>query len=156
MNQVRDYPRILIVDDNPEISELITEIAEELGICADFVSDYQSFKRKYEENVYTALVLDIIMPDKDGIEYLKSLAERECTAPVGMMSGYDAGILQTARRYGEGHGLAMGDVLRKPFDNSELRFFLASLVGVGSRKPAAPNSDDDEESDLTGKHEARS
>lgn len=133
MELTSTMPEILVVDDDRRICELIADVAEELGLRASFVSDFTMFESKFQDGVYAAILLDLIMPDKDGIEYLRLLAERNCTARVVMMSGYDRRVLQTARRYGESQKLNMGGVLEKPFDGDSLADFLRSVCEATPR-----------------------
>ncbi|MEQ9329491.1 MAG: EAL domain-containing response regulator, partial [Rhodospirillales bacterium] len=69
----------------------------------------------------TAIMLDLQMPDLDGVEYLRILGERGCTANVIVMSGFDARILKTAVRLGEERGLRMSGGMQKPLSMETLK-----------------------------------
>ncbi|MEQ9329493.1 MAG: response regulator [Rhodospirillales bacterium] len=116
------------MDDDLQLSQLIADVGDEIGIEVQVASERKSFEKAFADGDFGTILLDLIMPDMDGIEYLRLLAERRCTARIGMISGYDKGVLMTARRYGQSQGLAMGDVLEKPFTNDQLKSFLSSLT----------------------------
>lgn len=127
MTEIFNGTQILVVDDDPSICELIADVADELGIGVSSASNFEDFESTFKNSKFTAIVLDLIMPDKDGIEYLRLLSERHCRSKVALMSGYDKRVLQTARRFGESQDLYMDCVLEKPFDEGKLKSFLESL-----------------------------
>ncbi|MDW3206485.1 MAG: EAL domain-containing response regulator [Alphaproteobacteria bacterium] len=129
MTDAMTETQILVVDDDPKICDLISDIADEFGIGVETASNFEAFENTFTGDRFKAIVLDLIMPDKDGIEYLRLLSERQCRSRVALMSGYDKRVLQTARRFGESQDLFMDCVFEKPFDETVLKAFLESLGG---------------------------
>jgi FixJ family two-component response regulator len=61
-----------------------------------------------------ALALDLGMPQVDGVELLRFLAEEACKAPVIIISGFDRRVLESSMRLGRALGLNMVGPLEKP------------------------------------------
>ena len=82
-------PRILVVDDEPDIRRLVCEILEDEGYqiaMAENASAARELKKSQQPNL---ILLDIWMPDTDGITLLKEwVAEDIMLCPVVMMSGH--------------------------------------------------------------------
>jgi FixJ family two-component response regulator len=60
------------------------------------------------------------MPQVDGVELLRFLAEEKCTAPVIIISGFDRRVLESSMRLGQALGLNMVGPLEKPVRLQEL------------------------------------
>jgi sensor c-di-GMP phosphodiesterase-like protein len=73
------------------------------------------------------VVVDLQMPSMDGIELLRVMAEKRCTAKIIVCSGIDTRTLETARRLGTELGLPMAGVLAKPVRLSEFNDVLNGL-----------------------------
>lgn len=109
-------PRILVVDDEPEIRRLVGEILEDEGYQID-MAENASFARDLKKSKNPSLILlDIWMPDTDGITLLKEwVAEEGALCPVIMMSGH--GSVEAAV---EATRLGAYDFLEKPLSMAKL------------------------------------
>jgi DNA-binding NtrC family response regulator len=109
-------PRILVVDDEPDIRRLVSEILEDEGYqvaMAENASDARVLKKSIDPNL---ILLDIWMPDTDGITLLKEwVAENLRLCPVIMMSGH--GSVEAAV---EATRLGAYDFLEKPLSLAKL------------------------------------
>ncbi|MGR9086169.1 MAG: sigma-54-dependent transcriptional regulator [Gammaproteobacteria bacterium] len=109
-------PRILVVDDEPEIRRLVGEILEDEGYqvsMAENASTARDLKKNKNPNL---ILLDIWMPDADGITLLKEwVAEDSALCPVVMMSGH--GSVEAAV---EATRLGAYDFLEKPLSLAKL------------------------------------
>lgn len=116
--------RILIVDDDKKLCSLITDYLEPLGYFCHSVLDGMSALQVLKEETFHAILLDIMMPNIDGLEVLRRLREFSDT-PVLMLTALDE---ETDRIV----GLEMGadDYLSKSFSSREL---LARLRAVTRR-----------------------
>ena len=121
-------PRILVVDDEPEIRRLVCEILEDEGYqvaMAENASVARELKKSHEPNL---ILLDIWMPDMDGITLLKEwVAEDLLLCPVVMMSGH--GSVEAAV---EATRLGAYDFLEKPLSLAKLLLIVERALEAGS------------------------
>jgi two-component system, NtrC family, nitrogen regulation response regulator NtrX len=108
---------VLVVDDEPDIRDLVKDILEDEGYQVDIAENGEVAKEKLRQRRPDVLLLDIWMPDIDGITILKQLTENEETLsfPVIMMSGH--GTIETAV---ESTRLGAYDFLEKPLSLAKL------------------------------------
>ncbi|MEO9958736.1 MAG: EAL domain-containing response regulator [Alphaproteobacteria bacterium] len=110
----------MIIDDDEDVAAFIADVADDLGFHAKVVTSFNSFTKHYAPSAFAGILLDLQMPDKDGLEYLRLLSETGCRADIVVMSGYDARVLGTAKRFGETEGLNMVGVIQKPVQVDDL------------------------------------
>ena len=120
-------PRLLIVDDEPDVCDLLRNVALEAGY--DVVATYRAeeFKVAFAGGDADVIVLDLTLPGTDGIELLNYLAEMGTRARILIVSGYDEGIRRMAFAIGAARGLDMVGVLPKPVRIAELRGLLVQF-----------------------------
>ncbi len=106
--------RLLVIDDEPGIGEFIKDVAEGVGFEARITTSADEFRRAYRSFSPTAIILDLVMPEADGVELLRYLAEDRCQAQIMVASGVDPRVLATAKRIGDAYGLQMSGILEKP------------------------------------------
>lgn len=120
---------ILIVDDDPQVCALVVSVAEANGIGAVAAQNRGQFLARYLERRPAAIFLDLIMPETDGIELLRYLAEDRCQATIVLISGAGPRVLATAQRLGTTLGLKVSGTLTKPFGVAELEAILGKIGG---------------------------
>ena len=125
----RRSPTLIVVDDDPGICDLIQTVAEGVGFVVSPVNSHDAFKRIFTQVKPDLLVVDLAMPDGDGIELLRYLGQNECTCPVAVISGFDAKVVNAAVRLGKTLGLRMVASLTKPFDLAHLTQLLQAAAG---------------------------
>ena len=109
-------PRILVVDDEPDIRHLVSEILEDEGYQVSRAENATEAKLLKNSTQPHLILLDIWMPDTDGITLLKEwLAEDKMLCPVIMMSGH--GSVEAAV---EATRLGAYDFLEKPLSLAKL------------------------------------
>ncbi|EGV50735.1 sigma-54-dependent transcriptional regulator [Candidatus Endoriftia persephone] len=109
-------PHILVVDDEPDIRNLVREILEDEEYQVAVAEDGASARQALRERRPDLVLLDIWMPDIDGISLLKEWAEDDgLVCPVIMMSGH--GTVETAV---EATRLGAYDFLEKPLSLAKL------------------------------------
>src|SRR4029078_3904313 len=86
--------RILVVDDEANIRALIDEILSEEGYDVTTAADARHARAARKDNEFDLILLDIWMPDTDGISLLKEWNESGAAGTVVMMSGH--GTVDTA------------------------------------------------------------
>jgi two-component system, NtrC family, nitrogen regulation response regulator NtrX len=107
---------ILVVDDEPDIRRLVKEILEDEGYAVASAENGEGARRALRDRRPDLILLDIWMPDLDGISLLKEWAEDEgLPCPVVMMSGH--GTVETAV---EATRLGAYDFLEKPLSMAKL------------------------------------
>ena len=81
--------KILVVDDEPDICTLVSEILSDEGYKVAVAKNAKSACEKVENTEYDLVLLDIWMPDQDGITLLKEWKENhKVDCPIIMMSGH--------------------------------------------------------------------
>ncbi|MEM0101224.1 MAG: response regulator [Candidatus Methanomethyliaceae archaeon] len=80
--------RILVIDDDPDIREGISEILRNSGYEVDAVETATEAIKKSEEKVYHIAFIDIVLPDMNGIEVLKKLKDRIPKTRKVIITGY--------------------------------------------------------------------
>jgi DNA-binding NtrC family response regulator len=109
-------PYILVVDDEPDIRTLVKEILEDEGYQVSVAENGVLARQSLRERRPDLVLLDIWMPDLDGISLLKEWAEEgDLPCPVVMMSGH--GTVETAV---EATRLGAYDFLEKPLSLAKL------------------------------------
>lgn len=113
--------RILVVEDDSEMLRSISSILEAEGYRVDGALDAHQAIGHYRRHRYDLLLLDLILPEKDGLELLKDIGESDVAAvpPVIALSGGSADL---PGQYALSGALSYGalDVLHKPFSRNEL------------------------------------
>ena len=118
--------RLLVVDDEPEFGEFVRKVAAGSGFEVEVTSNAAAFKKVYDAFDPTVIVLDVVMPEVDGMELVQWLAKRKSTVHLVVVTGYNHSEL--AWKLGEVQGLRSVTNLAKPVALAELR---AALDGSG-------------------------
>ena len=119
--------RLLVIDDEPDIGAFVAEAATDLGFDAVAVEDPEAFRTHVETMKPTVIMLDLQMPQVDGIEILRWLAERECQAKILIASGMDTRVVTTAEQLGLSLGLNVAATMLKPLSLDQLEIRLGRL-----------------------------
>lgn len=112
--------RILVIDDEEEVGELVSATAHMMGFQCTATVDGLTFLEKLEPDT-TLIMLDLMMPQLDGIEVLRLLGKRKCKAGIVLMSGVGKRTIESAGRLAQALGLSIVGHLQKPFQLSELQ-----------------------------------
>ncbi len=135
-----DGPRLLIVEDDADAAEILREMLERDGFAADIAPTGREALSAARTGVYAALLVDLQLPDADGIGLIRALRARPETRdiPVVVVSA------DTARGMARGRSLEVVDWLEKPFDQDRLRAAVAAIYQKTlDRKPRILHVDDD-------------
>ncbi len=119
-----DVRRLLVVDDRPEMGEMVRRVASGLGYDVQVTTHANEFMEIFDVFDPSVVVLDIVMPDIDGIELVKWLYERGSRVRVFVTTAFNPRYAEMAETLGEAKGLDVS-LIKKPFRVAELREALA-------------------------------
>lgn len=128
-------PKLLVVDDQYEYAEFVAEIAEIYGFDTTVLRDSRRFEEVFASDDYDLVILDLLMPYKDGIEILRYLAEIASEVKLILMSGYDKSVLNVAHQLATEHALNIINHITKPFRIDELGALLQQGVENQYNRP---------------------
>ncbi|MCB1125092.1 MAG: response regulator transcription factor [Verrucomicrobiae bacterium] len=124
--------KVLLVEDEKKIAAFVRKGLEAQGFVVEVAHDGDNGYALASTRAYDAIVLDIMLPGRDGLSILRNLRDRRLTVPV---------ILLTARselnERLEGLNLGADDYLTKPFFIEEL---IARIQAVVRRAAGTPQS----------------
>src|SRR5437016_6545754 len=114
---------VLIVDDEEEIRESIEMLLNSEGLFTDTAADGEEGLKKIEENLYDAVLLDLMLPGKSGMEVQKDIKRIDPTLPVIIITAI--GALETAvTAIKEGSF----DYVTKPWNNEKLVVIVRNAI----------------------------
>lgn len=119
--------RILVVEDERKVAAFVAEGLREQAYAVDVASDGEEGIWRAVNTVYDVILLDVMLPGRDGFDVLREIRRAGCPARVLMLTARDSVGDRVA-------GLNEGadDYLPKPFDFDELLARIAALL----RRPA--------------------
>lgn len=117
---------LLVVDDHKEFADLVVDVAARLGFDARSATSAREFKELYAVRAPDVVVLDIVMPESDGIELIQWLVNIGYRGRVIVATGYGPMYANAAKVLGEGRGPADIAILRKPASLAEIRACLSN------------------------------
>jgi two-component system phosphate regulon response regulator OmpR len=136
-NGPMDHPiRILVVDDDPGLRDLLSAYLTDTGFAVDLAADGAGMRRALQQAPPDAIVLDLMLPGQDGLALTRELRAQSgaaATIPILMLSARGEEIDRVV-------GLEVGadDYLAKPFSPRELLARLRALLRRTHTTPAVP------------------
>lgn len=121
--------RLLVIDDEPEVCDFIREAASDWGFEALSATRFEEIEFAFRAFKPAMILLDLAMPDHDGVEVLRFLARERCDAGIILASGFDERVLNATVRLGVELGLRMVGTLRKPIGIADLEAACRSTQG---------------------------
>lgn len=132
MNSEKDQGKVLIVEDYFINMDLTKEMLEMLNCISDTAEDGNEAIEQYNSNSYDLILMDIQMPNKDGIEAAKEIRQIEST----QNKQYTPIVAVTANVMEEDRvkclNAGMDDFITKPLKLSELKKVVQKYVNKGS------------------------
>jgi two-component system copper resistance phosphate regulon response regulator CusR len=124
--------RILLVEDEPNAARVLAKGLREQAYAVDLASDGDTAIFQAGTTDYDAVILDVMLPVRDGFTVCRTIREAGCAVPILMLTARDA--VEARIR-----GLDCGadDYLVKPFDFRELLARLRAVIRRG-RQPVLP------------------
>jgi len=110
-------PTILTVDDDPDIGLALTDFLKQEGYAVTMVETGQAAIEASDQHQFQAVLLDLGLPDRDGLEVLTHMLQRDPGLPVIILTAYSPFERYTAKTE---QSLAFA-YLAKPFDREKLK-----------------------------------
>lgn len=127
--------KILVVDDEEKIRELIGKYAKFEGHAVDFATDGMEAVEKCRENTYDVIIMDIMMPNLDGFSACREI-RKHSDVPILMLSA-------RGEEYDKINGFELGvdDYVVKPFSPKELMLRVEAIMKRSQKNEAQPEID---------------
>ncbi len=120
---MKDACRILVVDDDPSIGQMLAKALARHGYQVDATTSADEALARAERQDYDAALVDLVMPGRDGADLSSTLRRRFPGLPIGLLTGYAHSPLIPSF---ERSGMA---VFKKPVLIQDLVDFLQREIG---------------------------
>jgi DNA-binding response OmpR family regulator len=124
--------RVLLVEDEPNAAHVLAKGLREQTYAVDVAADGDTAIFQVGTTDYDAVILDVMLPVKDGFAVCRTIRDSGCAVPILMVTARDAVEARI-----EGLDCGADDYLVKPFDFGELLARLRALIRRG-RTPLLP------------------
>jgi DNA-binding response OmpR family regulator len=124
--------RLLIIEDEIELAKALGRGLKSLGYAVDIANDGITGEQMAMSTSYDLIILDLTLPEKDGLEVCRYIRENGCTSAILMLTARNKVSDRTA-----GLDIGADDYLAKPFAFDELRARIQALLRrfYGNRNP---------------------
>lgn len=116
---------LTILDDDEQYAKLLLEVAQSEGWQAEYCDSALAFIQDLPDS--GVLVLDLVMPDVDGIEVIRALARAKSNVTLILISGFDSRVLHSAKELARAHNIEVVASLTKPIAVTEFALALAKI-----------------------------
>ena len=119
--------RILVVDDDPAMAEMMARALTRHGYEVDAASSADEALARFVAQAHDAAVLDLVMPDRDGVQLARALRSRAPGLPVAILTGYVRSPLLTENER------PRLEVFQKPVVVQDVIDFLSAALGPAEK-----------------------
>lgn len=120
--------RVLVVDDDAAIREMLTSVLRRRDLIVDVAAGGREALELLRENIYSVVLLDLLMPGVDGFAVLNELGSTLATPVVLVITGAERSVIKQLDPQ-KIHG-----VVRKPFDSDDLADIVVACAEIRSRR----------------------
>jgi PAS domain S-box-containing protein len=113
-----ELPRVLIIEDDPDIARLIAMIVKEAGCDSDLAHDAATAKRLLDGGRYAAATIDLLLPDQDGLTLVQELRSHPAHGDLPLI--VVSATADARRRQLNAGFMPVLDWLNKPIDRERL------------------------------------
>jgi DNA-binding response OmpR family regulator len=118
--------RILIVDDEPDLTKISVMTLEHYGYKVDAFNDPKEALLKYKPGLYDLIILDIKMPEMNGFELYREIKKKDDKAKICFLTASE--LYYREFREEEFRSLDRNLFIRKPINNEELTKEINKLI----------------------------
>lgn len=125
--------RILVVDDEPDFVSIVKKNLEKAGFAVEVAYDGIEGMNKVKENPPDAIVLDVMMPEKDGYKVCSELKKNDQYAdiPILLLTAVADHVSSTRYSHYDGMSTEADDYLPKPASADDILESVKSLLNMG-------------------------
>src|SRR5579885_319191 len=115
--------RILVIDDEPDIRESLEALLTAENYAVELAANAAEGQRRLESTAYDLVLLDLMMPDKSGMQVLEEVRARDVETPIFMITAYGSVevAVQALKR-------GANDYFPKPWDNEKLLIEIDHMI----------------------------
>ncbi len=127
---MEDKKRVLVVDDEPDFSAIVKKYLEQAGFEVELAYDGVEGIAKVKANPPDAIVLDVMMPEKDGYAVCEELKndDQYKDIPIVMLTAVSSHVSTTKYSHFDGMSMEADDYLPKPASAEEITESVKSLL----------------------------
>lgn len=126
-------PKLLIVEDDPNLGEILSEYLGLKGFDTTLMRDGEEGGKAFQKDVYDLCILDLMMPKKDGFTLAKEIRSTDDETPI---------IFLTAKSMKQdiikGFTIGADDYMTKPFSMEELLLRIQAILKRSSKEEEEP------------------
>ncbi len=124
--------RILVVDDEPDFAAIVQGNLEKEGFLVDIAYNGVEGIEKVKANPPDAIVLDVMMPEKDGYQMCAELKhdDKYCDIPIVLLTAVASHVSSTRYSHSDGMSTEADDYLPKPASASDITESIKGLLGM--------------------------
>lgn len=115
MDHFPEKHKALVVDDSAFQRHMLSIVCTEAGYLTVLVNDGVEALKALDEMSFSLIVTDLEMPEMDGLQLIRELAEREIKSKVILVSGHSESLLDAAKQLAEQFGLTIAGTITKPY-----------------------------------------
>lgn len=112
---------VLVIDDDESSALLFSRVASRCGLTTATALSGSAARARMQDELPDVVVLDMVMPDMDGIEMVKWLTERGFMGTLIVVSGFSELYMQAAATLARARGITDVKLLTKPISVPDLR-----------------------------------
>jgi two-component system alkaline phosphatase synthesis response regulator PhoP len=122
--------RILVVDDEPDFASIVQKNLQKEGFDVEVAYDGVQALQKINANPPDAIILDVMMPEKDGYEVCRELksSEKFSNIPIVMLTAVADHVSSTRYSHADGMSMEADDYLPKPASAEEITESIRNLL----------------------------
>ncbi|MEA3437597.1 MAG: response regulator [Thermodesulfobacteriota bacterium] len=124
--------RILVVDDEPDFASIVQGNLEKEGFEVEIAYNGVEGLEKVHANPPDAIVLDVMMPEKDGYEMCADLKgdEKYCDIPIVLLTAVASHVTSTRYSHADGMSTEADDYIAKPASAEEITRSVKDLLEI--------------------------